>query len=312
MKDFALIGAAGFVAPRHMKAISETGNNLRIATDPHDSVGQMDSYFQDCFFTPDYKEFLDELRRAKGGEADRIDYVSICTPNYLHYDHVCTALNNGIDAICEKPLVITPAHLNDLEELEAKTGKRVFSIFQLRLHPSIIALKEKYESQGKREKVDLTLTYMSRRGPWYHVSWKGNNGMSGGLPMNIGIHFFDTLIWLFGDVQHSEVHLANKQKAAGFLDLEWARVKWFLSIDFQDLPAITRQQGKSAFRSITLGGEELEFTDGFTDLHTESYIKILDGKGFGVNDARAAIELVDSIEKCEVKSNKANCHKLVK
>ena len=300
------------MAPRHMKAIAETGNNLRIATDPHDSVGQMDSYFQDCYFTPDYKEFLEELKRSNSGESEKIDYVSICTPNYLHYDHVCTALNNGIDAICEKPLVITPGNLNDLAELEAKTGKRVCSIFQLRLHPSIIALKKKFESQKNREKVDLTLTYMSRRGPWYHVSWKGDTKLSGGLAMNIGIHFFDTLIWLFGGVEHSEVHHSSEQKVAGSLELEFARVKWFLSIDYNDLPVNVRKQGKSAWRSITLSGEELEFTDGFTDLHTESYNKILGGQGFGVEDARAAIELVDSIEKSEVKLDRQRCHELLK
>lgn len=301
MKNFALIGAAGFVAPRHMKAIQETGNRLVIAQDPCDSVGIIDSYFPECDFYNNKAEFERELeRRAQEGGNSCVDYVSICTPNYLHFDHVSTAMEAGADAICEKPLVIKPHQLDDLLKLEKRTGRRVYSIFQLRLHPSIIKLKKKLESNPDRKRVEMTLRYVTRRGPWYHVSWKGNDEKSGGLAMNIGIHFFDALIWLFGSVRNSELKLSNQNKVAGRLELEWADVDWHLSIDINDLPEHYREKGKAAFRSITMEGEELDFSDGFTDLHTVSYQEILANRGFGIEDARAALELVDSFNRTEI------------
>jgi len=295
LKKFALIGAAGYVAPRHMKAIKETGNDLVAALDPFDSVGIIDSFFPkaDFFTEPErFDRHLDKLRRT----ADRkVDYVSICSPNYLHDAHIRLALRNGAHAICEKPLVLNPWNLDGLEEVEKESGKKIYNILQLRLHPSIIALKNKIIS-GPADKIyDIDLTYLTSRGKWYFYSWKGNPAKSGGVAANIGIHFFDMLSWIFGEVQDSKVHVYQKNKAAGFLQLKQARVRWFLSLDRDDLPQKALEKRWSTYRSITVNGEEIEFSGGFTDLHTESYREILTGNGFGIKEARNSIEIVHGI-----------------
>lgn len=284
-----------------MRAIKETGHDLVAAMDPHDSVGILDSYFPDCRFFTDSAQFEGYLSKLlEGHEKDRVKYLSICTPNFLHFEHVQLALKLGASAICEKPLVINPSKLIDLEEAEAVGSGRIFSIFQLRLHPALIKLRKSLESDPDRKRVEIVLKYVTRRGPWYLTSWKGEEEKSGGLMMNIGIHFFDAMIWMFGKVEQSEVYYSSPLKMAGALELKWARIKWFLSVDINDLPESYQREGKPAFRSITMEDQELEFSDGFTDLHTLSYKEILAGKGFGVDDARPAIELVDRIRKSEV------------
>ena len=291
MKNFALIGAAGYIAPRHMRAIKDTNNVLLAATDPFDSVGIIDSYFPDARFFPEIERFdrhLEKLRRRDS----KIDYVSICSPNYLHDAHIRLALRLKAHAICEKPLVINPWNLDALEELESEYETNVYTILQLRLLPSLVELKKKLESMQNREKVNIDLRYITRRGQWYHTSWKGDETKSGGVTMNIGIHFFDLMMWLFGDVQDTKVAVRQKDKAAGRLELEWATVNWFLSVDEKDLPDEARAEGKYAFRSMKMGDEEIEFSSGFTDLHTKSYSEILNGSGFRLNDARKSIELV--------------------
>lgn len=295
-RNFALIGAGGFVAPRHMKAIKETGNNLVAAVDPSDSVGILDSYFHDVRFFVEFERFdrhVEKLRRQ--GENQRVQYVSICSPNYLHDAHVRFALRVGADAICEKPLVLNPWNLDALAELEQESGHKVYTVLQLRLHPALIALRERLSGEKRGHKHDVCLTYITSRGRWYLVSWKGQPERSGGLPTNIGIHFFDLLAWLFGPVQQSEVHRSEGTHVGGYLELERARVTWFLSIDFGDLPEAARRDGKTTFRSITIDGEEVEFSGGFTDLHTMVYKDILNGGGFGLDDARPSIELVHDL-----------------
>ncbi len=294
-KNFALIGAAGYVAPRHMKAIKETGNELVAALDPFDSVGIIDSFFPhaDFFTEPErFDRHLDKLRRKESG---KVDYVSICSPNYLHDAHIRLALRNRAHAICEKPLVLNPWNLNGLEEIEKESGKRIFNILQLRLHPSIIALKKQIASQPADKIYDIDLTYITSRGKWYFYSWKGAVAKSGGLVTNIGIHFFDMLSWIFGEVQENSVHLYQENKAAGFLQLKQARVRWFLSLDRNDLPQKAAENGLPTYRSITVNGEEIEFSGGFTGLHTESYRQILAGNGFGTKEARNSIEIVHNI-----------------
>ncbi|MBE0649209.1 MAG: Gfo/Idh/MocA family oxidoreductase [Bacteroidales bacterium] len=294
-RKFALIGAAGYVAPRHMKAIKETSNDLVAVLDPFDSVGIIDSYFPQADFFTEPERFdrhLDKLRRSKEGG---VEYVSICSPNYLHDAHIRLALRNGAYAICEKPLVLNPWNLDGLKEIEQESGKKVFNILQLRLHPSLIALKQKIESLPKDKVHDIDLTYITSRGKWYFYSWKGNPEKSGGVVTNIGIHFFDMLSWIFGDVVKSEVHLYSDNKAAGNLQLKQANVRWFLSIDRNDLPQKAVEKQISTYRSITVDGEEIEFSGGFTDLHTESYKQILAGNGFGIKEARNSIEIVHDI-----------------
>lgn len=294
-RKFALIGAAGYVAPRHMKAIKETSNDLVAVLDPFDSVGIIDSYFPQADFFTEPERFdrhLDKLRRSKEGG---VEYVSICSPNYLHDAHIRLALRNGAYAICEKPLVLNPWNLEGLEEIEQESGKKVFNILQLRLHPSLIALKQKIESLPKDKVHDIDLTYITSRGKWYFYSWKGNPEKSGGVVTNIGIHFFDMLSWIFGDVVKSEVHLYADNKAAGNLQLKQANVRWFLSIDRNDLPQKAVDKQIPTYRSITVDGEEIEFSGGFTDLHTESYKQILAGNGFGIKEARNSIEIVHDI-----------------
>lgn len=294
-KNFALIGAAGFIAPRHMQAIRDTGNNLVAALDKSDSVGIIDSYFPDSAFFTEFERFdrhVEKLRRENG---DHVAYVSICSPNYLHDAHIRFALRVGADAICEKPLVVNPWNMNPLIDLEREFGRRICVILQLRLHPAIIALREQIDAERRDSKYDIDLTYITSRGRWYYQSWKGDVEKSGGIVMNIGVHFFDMLIWIFGRPEFSNLHVLEPGRAAGYLELERARVRWFLSLDRNDLP-VAPQPGKAAtYRSITIDGEEIEFSGGFTDLHTQSYQKILGGEHFGIADARPAIDVVYGI-----------------
>ena len=296
-KKFALIGAAGYIAPRHMKAIKETGNELVAALDPFDSVGIIDSFFPQADFFTEPERFdrhLDKLRRSVSG---KVDYVSICSPNYLHDAHIRLGLRNHAHVICEKPLVLNPWNLDGLEEVEKESGRKIFNILQLRLHPAIVALKNRIASSPAGKIYDVDLTYITSRGKWYFYSWKGNVTKSGGVVTNIGIHFFDMLSWVFGPVQKSQVHVYQEDKAAGFLQLKNARVRWFLSLDRNDLPVVATKNNLPTYRSVTVNGEEIEFSGGFTDLHTESYRQILAGKGFGIKEARNSIEIVHDIRK---------------
>lgn len=293
MQPFALIGVAGFVAPRHLKAIHDTGNGLAAAVDPHDAAGVLDRYFPDArFFTEieRFDRFLDKRRR--GPEEDRIGWVGICSPNYLHDAHIRLALRAGAHALCEKPMVINPWNLDALETIERETGRHVYTVLQLRLHPSLIALKQELEANPAAARADVVLSYVTRRGHWYDISWKGSEEKSGGVAMNIGIHFFDLLSWLFGNVRESVVHLRDARRMAGRIELDRARVRWFLSVDGRDLPEGYLASGKTAFRSITLDGREIEFSEGFTDLHTRIYEQMLAGRGFRISEARPSIELV--------------------
>ncbi len=316
MKNFALIGAAGYIAPRHMKAIKDTGNCLLCATDPADSVGIMDSYFDEVDFFTEFERFdrhVEKLRRKDAGK--EIHYVSICSPNYLHDAHIRFALRVGAHAICEKPLVLNPWNIDALQEVEEESKGRLYNVLQLRVHPEIIKLKESREKihpesrgiksseiskvareKGKNnKKADIDLTYITSRGKWYFYSWKGDLEKSGGVATNIGIHFFDMLMWIFGKPQHWEVHYADHKKAGGFIELEDANVRWFLSLDKNDLPEAAVNNGYPTFRSITIDGEEVEFSGGFTDLHTVVYKDILEGRGYGLEDARPSIELAYDI-----------------
>ena len=301
MKRFALIGASGYIAPRHMAAIRETGNDLVAAMDPNDSVGIIDSHFPEADFFTEFERFdrhIDRLRRADNA----VNYVSIASPNYLHDSHMRFALRSGANAICEKPLVLNPWNIDGLKEIEADTGGKINTILQLRLHPSIVALRDKVQARDPDQKFDVDLTYITSRGHWYLQSWKGNEDKSGGIATNIGVHFYDMLHFVFGAVQESVVHLATPTKAAGYLEYERARVRWFLSIDVNDVPAGERTKGKRTFRAITANGEDIEFSDGFTDLHTRSYEEILVGRGFGLEENRIAIETVSSIRHASVTS----------
>jgi UDP-N-acetyl-2-amino-2-deoxyglucuronate dehydrogenase len=294
VKRFAMTGAAGYIAPRHLRAIRDTGNTLVAALDPFDSVGILDSYFPEAeFFTqPElFEQHLDSLRRKGQG----IDYLSICSPNYLHGAHIRMALQLGADAICEKPLVLNLQEIDRLRELEIETGRRVWTILQLRTHPTLLALKEKLEAEKSHSPKELTLTYVTSRGTWYLRSWKGREELSGGLATNIGVHFFDMLIWLFGRACCVEVHHREAKVVAGYLELERARVRFFLSVDVSHVPAPLREKGQRTYRSIIFDGEEIEFSEGFTDLHTEVYRRTLQGKGFGLEDTYEAIAVVEKI-----------------
>jgi UDP-N-acetyl-2-amino-2-deoxyglucuronate dehydrogenase len=296
MKRFAQLGTAGFIAPRHLKAIHDTGNELVAAVDPHDSVGVLDSYFPEARFFTEFERFdrfLEKLRRKS--EDGGVDYVSICSPNYLHDAHVRLALRLKANAICEKPLVINPWNLDQLLELEAEHQRRVYTVLQLRLLPAVRQLAERLTDESDHERHDICLTYVTRRGAWYHASWKGDEQKSGGLAMNIGVHFFDLLLWLFGSVQRNLVHLAEPARMAGFLELERARVRWFLSVDVADIPRAIREKGGHAYRSITIDGDEFDLSHGFTELHTEVYKETLAGRGFTVSDARPSVDLVYAI-----------------
>ncbi len=295
-KNFALIGAAGYIAPRHMKAIKDTGNELIAALDPNDSVGIIDSHFPNANFFTEFERFdrhIDKLRRSNNGKA--VDYVSIASPNYLHDSHMRFALRSGADAICEKPLVLNPWNIDGITEIEKDTGQRVYSILQLRLHPSIIALRGKVSKGNNDKKYEVDLTYITSRGNWYLQSWKGEQNKSGGIATNIGVLFFDMLYFIFGKLQKNIVHYNSPTKAGGYLEYENARVRWFLSIDVNDVPEATRATGQRTYRSITANGEEIEFSAGFNDLHTRSYEEILAGRGFSVEENRIAIETVANI-----------------
>ena len=309
MKNFAITGVAGYIAPRHLLAIKNTGNNLVAALDPHDSVGILDKFSFDVSFFTEYERFDCHLSKMrKNNHHEKIDFLSICAPNHLHDAHIRLALRLGADVICEKPLVIKPSNLDNLQELELETGHKIYNVLQLRVHPSLISLREKIQNEKKNTKHEVVMTYITSRGLWYKYSWKGNDEKSGGVMTNIGIHFFDMLIWMFGNVQSNEVYLQDANKSSGFLELENANIKWYLSIDQNDLPETVKNEGQNTFRSITVDDNEIEFTDGFTDLNTSLYQVVLDGKGFGIEDARPAIETVYNIRNSKVSEKKEYLH----
>ncbi len=311
MKNFALIGAAGYVAPRHMKAIKDTGNTLIAALDPNDSVGIIDSYFPDADFFTEFERFDRHIDR-KRRDGVPTDYVSIASPNYLHDSHIRFALRSGADAICEKPIVLNPHNIDLLVEDEKEYGKKVNTILQLRLHPSIIQLKEEVEAAPKDKKYEVDLTYITSRGHWYDVSWKGDVRKAGGVATNVGVHFYDMLHYIFGGIQDIIVHYSEQSKAAGYLEYEHARVRWFLSVDVNDLPGAVAVTGQRTYRSITVSGEEIEFSGGFTDLHTRSFEEILAGRGFGLEDNRVAIEIVSEIRNATPLGVVGNFHPFLK
>jgi len=301
MKNFAVTGVGGFVAPRHLKAISDTGNRLVAASDPHDSVGVLDRYSFDVRFFTEIERFdrhLEKLRR--GPEADRVHYVSICSPNYLHDAHIRLALRVGAHAMCEKPIVINPWNLDALEELEHESGQTVNTVLQLRLHPSLVALKQRLAAEPSARQHEVCLTYITARGAWYGTSWKGSEERSGGLVINIGIHLFDLMIWLFGPVVGCRLHQREPERMAGFIELERARVQWLLSTRMTDLPFAPEPGVKTTFRSITVDGREIEFSEGFNDLHTRVYQEMLAGRGFRIADARPSIELTHQLRRADV------------
>ena len=311
MKKFALIGAAGYVAPRHMRAIKDTDNELIAAMDKFDSVGIIDSYFPEASFFTEFERFdrhIDKQRR----KGNKIDYLSICTPNYLHDAHIRFGLRNQADAICEKPLVLNPWNVDALAEMEKETGKRVWNILQLRHHPAILALKHKIDNGPPDKVYDVDLAYFTSRGQWYHHSWKGEPSKSGGIATNIGVHFYDMLTWIFGPVQNNMVHIHEPDSAAGYLDLANARVRWLLSINYDHLHESAKAAGKRTYRSITVAGEEIEFSTGFTDLHTTAYTEIIKGNGFGIQAARPSIQLVHDIRNAVPVGLKGDYHPLLK
>ena len=310
MKNFAVIGAAGYIAPRHFQAIKMTKNNLAVAMDVNDSVGVIDSYFPRAeFFTEfeDFSKYIDKLTTL----GQQVDYIVVCSPNFCHVKHIEFGLERGIDVICEKPLVLCSNELEALIALERSYGAKVYSILQLRLHPSIIALRQKVQNAPKNKIFDLDLTYITSRGNWYLKSWKGSDQKSGGLSTNIGVHFYDMLHHIFGDVKHNEVHFRDKRSASGYLEYERARVKWFLSINSENLPNEAIAENKMTYRSIVIGDRELEFSSGFTDLHVQSYQSILVGDGFGISENRAAIKTVERIRNQAVVNAANKAHSLL-
>lgn len=307
-KNFALIGAAGYIAPKHLRAIKETDNNLLAALDKFDSVGILDNYFPKADFFVEYERFDRHLEKLKRRKGILIDYVSICTPNYLHDSHIRIALRRGANAICEKPLVLNPWNIKPLVEIEQECDQKVNTILQLRLHQSIIELKKKV-TEGPKDKIyDVDLTYITSRGSWYNNSWKGELSKSGGIVTNIGVHFFDMLQWVFGGVTENIVHKQDDYTASGYLELEKARVRWFLSIDYKNIPETLKLQNHTTFRSILVDGEEIEFSSGFEDLHTKSYQEIMDGKGFGLMDAKPSVVMVHDIRNAELSPLKDDYH----
>jgi UDP-N-acetyl-2-amino-2-deoxyglucuronate dehydrogenase len=310
-KNFALIGVGGYIAIRHLKAIKETGNNMVASLDPCDSVGLIDGYFPDSDFFVEFERFdrhIDKLRRT----GTNVDYVSICSPNYLHDSHIRFALRSQAHAICEKPLVLNPWNVDALTEIEKESGKNIYNILQLRLHPSIIDLKEKIMKTPANKIYAIDLTYITGRGNWYFISWKGDTQKSGGIATNIGIHFFDMLIWIFGSVRKNIIHMLERNKASGYLELERARVRWYLSLDFNDIPRSLKNKNNRTYRSITIDREEIEFSSGFDDLHTRSYIRILEGEGYGLREAKPAIETVYTIRNASPLGLKGDYHPLCK
>ncbi len=302
MKKFAITGVAGYIAPRHLQAIKETGNDLVAALDIHDSVGILDRYFPNTSFFAEFERFERHLERLKR-EGKAIDYLSICAPNFLHDAHIRLALRTGADAICEKPIVLNPWNLDALEEIENETGHKVYNILQLREHEAIKQLKNKVEKENKQTKHEIILTYITSRGIWYDFSWKGAIEKSGGVATNIGVHFFDMLGWIFGKVQTNKLYLKEKRRVSGYLEFENANVRWYLSLEKSDLPEEAVKEGKPTFRSLLLDGEEFQFSQGFTDLHTKVYESILEGKGFGIKDARQSIEIVHQIRNKDIEKN---------
>lgn len=310
-KNFALIGVAGYIAVRHVRAIKETGNSLVASLDRFDSVGFMDSYFPDADFFTEFERFDRHVAKLNR-EGTQVDYVSICSPNYLHDSHIRFALRNGADAICEKPLVLNPWNIDALQDYEKETGGKVWNILQLRHHRAIMDLKEMV-SAGPADKIyDIDLSYITSRGNWYHYSWKGDEEKSGGVATNIGVHFFDMLTWIFGPVKENKVNFLKGNKAAGYLELEQARVRWFLSIDYEDIPDKLKESGVRTFRSITVDGAEIEFSGGFTDLHTLSYQEILKGGGYGLDAARSSIQTVYNIRNTEPIGLMGDYHPIIK
>jgi UDP-N-acetyl-2-amino-2-deoxyglucuronate dehydrogenase len=308
MKNFALIGAAGYIAPRHMKAIKETGNNMPVATDGNDSVGVLDSYFPKADFFREFERFdrhVEKLGRLC--EDKRIHYVSICSPNYMHDSHIRFALRSGAYAICEKPLVLNPWNVDALAESEEKYGSKVYNVLQLRLHPSIIKFREDIQ-KSPNTKHEMVLTYITSRGSWYHYSWKGQIEKSGGIATNIGVHFFDMLHWVFGGVIENQLHHIDSERASGYLEFEGAKVKWFLSINANDLPAEAKAKGQRTYRSFVCDGEEVQFSDGFEDLHTKVYKDILAGGGYGLQDAKASVKIVHDIRNMQPRKVDENLH----
>ena len=312
-KNFGMLGASGFVAPRHMKAIHSLGHQLKAACDPYDGVGVLDRFFPDCRFFTEVERFDRYLERCRRhGEEERIEYLSICSPNYLHDAHCRLALRSGAAAICEKPLVISPWNLDQLSILEEESGQKVYTVLQLRLHEAVKALKAELSQTGREgERIQVELTYVTRRGPWYHQSWKGDANKSGTLAMNIGIHFFDMLLWLFGGVQEQRVHVKEDQRVGGVMRLAKADVRWLLSIDSRDLPQASVEQGHHAYRALRMGDRSFDFSTGFDDLHTRVYEDILNGGGYGIEDARPAIELVHQVRHMEVSSIDEGAHPLL-
>jgi UDP-N-acetyl-2-amino-2-deoxyglucuronate dehydrogenase len=311
VKNFGIIGVAGYIAVRHLKAIKDTGNNLLASLDKFDSVGLIDSYFPESDFFVEFERFdrhFDKLKRT----GTKIDYVSICSPNYLHDSHIRFALRHRADAICEKPIVLNPWNVDALQEIENETGQSVYTVLQLRLHPKVIELRKRISESPKDKIHDVDLTYITSRGNWYNISWKGDVQKSGGVATNIGVHFFDMLGWIFGPVKSNIVHLSEPNKAAGYLELENARIRWFLSLDYNDIPGQVKDTGKRTYRSLMLDGEEFEFSEGFGDLHTHTYSEILEGRGFGLTDAKQSIETVYTIRNAKPVGLKGEYHPKLK
>lgn len=309
MKNFGIIGVGGYIAPRHLKAIKETGNNLVVALDKSDSVGIMDSYFPQCSFYTEYERFdrfVEKIKHTK----DKLDFVTVCTPNYLHDSHIRFGLRAGADVICEKPLVLNPWNIDALQKMEEQTGRKVYNILQLRLHPAIIEWKNMVDNGPKDKVYDVDLTYITSRGLWYYTSWKGDSSKSGGVATNIGVHFYDMLSWIFGSIKENIVHIYEHDRAAGLLLFERARVRYFMSINADTLPKQAVEQGKRTYRKMEMDGKEIEFSDGFTELHTESYKKILAGEGFGLDQAYQSIKIVHDIRNTRPIGLKGDYHPL--
>jgi len=310
-KNFGIIGVAGYIAVRHLHAIKETGNNLLASLDKFDSVGRIDNYFPESDFFVEFERFdrhFDKLKRT----GTKIDYVSICSPNYLHDSHIRFALRHQAEAICEKPIVLNPWNIDALQEIENETGRKIYTVLQLRLHPKILELREKIMNGPKGKIYDIDMTYVTSRGNWYSISWKGDIQKSGGVATNIGIHFFDMLSWIFGNTKKNIVHYLEPHKAAGYLDLEHARIRWFLSLDYNDIPGSAKESGRRTYRSITVDGEEIEFSEGFADLHTLTYKEILTGKGFGLKEARQSVEIAYTIRNSKPIGLKGDYHPILK
>ncbi|MDD3724021.1 MAG: Gfo/Idh/MocA family oxidoreductase [Bacteroidales bacterium] len=311
MKNFGIIGVAGYIAPRHLRAIKDTGNNLIVALDKSDTVGIMDSYFPNSSFYTEFERFDRYVDKIKHTEK-KLDYISVCTPNYLHDSHIRFGLRTQCDVICEKPLVLNPWNIDAISMMEKETGKKVYNILQLRLHQAIIDWKKEIENGPKDKVYDFDLTYITSRGTWYYTSWKGVTEKSGGVATNIGVHFYDMLSWIFGEIKENIVHVYQHDRAAGFLRFEKARVRYFMSINADTLPQQAILEGKRTYRKIEMEGKEIEFSEGFTELHTESYRQILAGNGFSLEDSRQSIQIVSDIRNSKPVGLKGDYHPLAK